>query len=217
MAFAARQEVPSDEGQCSMTQQENTHQERVSEQQAYVHALRTQGTVPSDYIRPSFGNLEATIQLIEEVALKSNGNIRAIETTIMTLQKTNPALAALLEAHTTEPTGAVVIESESLVPPLPEGITFAPEVSQGVSPWLDLYEHYSREVSPEGIRRLSPCLWVVGPFHCRCPAGIRSAFQTDLHPPGYCLNGAYVIIRQDDDRQRSDHHFTACWTGFSAR
>ena len=145
-----------------MTQTENTHQARLSEQQAYLQALRTHGVAPSDLVRPSFGNLEPTIRLIEEVAAKSSGNIQAIERTIAALQRTNPALAALLETHAPEPTTAMVTASESLVPPLPEGIAFAPEVSQGASPWLDLYEHYNREVSPEGYDdfHLACGLWV---------------------------------------------------------
>ncbi len=80
-----------------MAQRENTPQARISEQQAYVQVLRTRGAKPSDQVRPSFGNLEPTIRLIEEVAEKSNGHIGAIERTITTLQRTNPALAALLE------------------------------------------------------------------------------------------------------------------------
>src|SRR6266852_5470152 len=99
-----RRVVHSDEEQCSMAQTENTHQVRLSEQQAYMQALRTQGAVPSDHVRPSFGNLEPTIRLIEEVAEKSNGNIGAIERTIITLQRTNPALATLLEIYRSDAT-----------------------------------------------------------------------------------------------------------------
>ena len=152
-----------------MAQTENTLQARLLEQRAYVQALRTHGAVPGDHVRPSFGNLEATIRLIEDIAAKSNGNIRAIERTITTLQRTNPALADLLDAHESEPETAVVTESESLIPPLPDGITFAPEVSQGASPWLDLYEHYSREVSPEGYNDFHPAcgLWVLSTVAAR--------------------------------------------------
>ena len=152
-----------------MAQTENIHQARLLEQQAYMQALRTHGAAPSDHVRPSFGNLEPTIRLIEEVAAKSNGNIRAIERTITTLQRTNPALVALLETHGPEPTTAVVNASESLVPPLPEGIAFAPEVSQGTSPWLDLYGQYSREVSPEGYDdfHLACGLWVLSTVAAR--------------------------------------------------
>ncbi len=152
-----------------MTQTENTHQARLAEQQAYLQALRTHGAAPSDLERPSFGNLEPTIRLIEEVAAKSNGNIQAIERTITTLQRTNPALAALLETHASEPTSAVVTASDSQVPPLSEGIAFAPEVSLGTSPWLDLYEHYSREVSPEGYDdfHLACGLWVLSTVAAR--------------------------------------------------
>ncbi len=152
-----------------MAQTENTHQARLAEQQTYLQALRTTGAAPSDLVRPSFGNLEPTIHLIEEVAAKSNGNIQAIERTITTLQRTNPALAALLETHAPEPTTAVVTASDSLVPPLPEGIAFTPEVSLGTSLWLDLYERYSREVSPEGYDdfHLACGLWVLSTVAAR--------------------------------------------------
>jgi hypothetical protein len=152
-----------------MAHTENTPQVHLSEQRAYMHALRAQGTVPSDQVRPSFGNLEPTIRLIEEIAAKSNGHIGAIERTIITLQRTNPALAALLEARAYEPATAIVTESESQVPPLPQGIAFPQEVSQGASPWLDLYEQYSREVSPEGYDdfHLACGLWVLSTVAAR--------------------------------------------------
>ena len=108
-----------------MAQRENTPPARISEQQAYVQALRTRGAKPSDQVRPSFGNLEPTIRLIEEVAEKSNGHIGAIERTITTLQRTNPALAVLLEIHRSDAKTTEVTESAFQVSPLPEGIAFA--------------------------------------------------------------------------------------------
>jgi len=140
-----------------------------AEQRAYLQALRTQGAWPGDQPRPHFGELESTIRLIEEVAQKSQGHVRATGRTIETLQRTVPALAALLEAEDTEPSTLEVRDLEPLGPPLPEGIAFSPEVGQGASRWLDLYEEYSRQVSPEGYDDFHPAcgLWVLSTVAAR--------------------------------------------------
>ena len=152
-----------------MTETANRHRTTLSAQLAYLQALRTDGTVPEDQSRPSFGDLEPTVRLIEDVAARSNGNIGAIERTIITLQRAIPALAVLLEVQRSEPATAVVTESEPSFPPLPEGVAFAPEVSQGASAWLDLYEQYSRAMSPEGYDdfHLACGLWVLSTIAAR--------------------------------------------------
>jgi len=190
---------------------ENPHQALVAEQQAYVQALRINGAPPSDRMRPSFGDLEPTIRLIEEIAAKSNGNIRAIERTIVTLQKTTPALAALLEAQQIDPGAEVITVSESQVPPLPEGIAFAPEVSQGASPWLDLYEQYSREVSPEGYDdfHLACGLWVLSTVAARrvyvplskriyTPLAIALTARTSLFAKSTTASAAINVLQGAD-------------------
>jgi hypothetical protein len=192
-----------------MTQTENTHQSRLSEQQAYVQALRTRGAVPSDQIRPSFGDLEPTIRLLEEVAEKSKGNVGAIERTVTTLQKANPALAALLDTHAPEPATTEVTDRAFHVPPLPEGIAFAPEVSRGASPWLDLYEHYSRAVSPEGYDdfHLACGLWVLSTVAARrvyvslskriyTPLAIALTARTSLFAKTTTASAAIVVLQR---------------------
>ncbi len=192
-----------------MAQTENTRRARLSEQQAYVQALRTHGAAPSDHMRPSFGNLEPTIRLIEDVAARSNGNTLAIERTITTLQRTTPALAALLEVHGSEPTTVVVTESESQIPLLPEGIAFAPEVSQGGSPWLGLYEQYSREVSPEGYDdfHLACGLWVLSTVAARrvyvplskriyTPLAISLTARTSLFAKTTTASAAIAVLQR---------------------
>ncbi|HET8852741.1 MAG TPA: DUF3987 domain-containing protein [Ktedonobacteraceae bacterium] len=192
-----------------MAQRENSPQARISEQQAYVQALRTRGAKPSDQVRPSFGNLEPTIRLIEEVAEKSNGHIGAIERTITTLQRTNPALAALLEIHRSDAKTTEVTERAFQVPPLPEGIAFAPEVSQGASPWLDLYEQYSREVSPEGYDdfHLACGLWVLSTVAARrvyvplskriyTPLAIALTARTSLFAKTTTASAAITVLQR---------------------
>ena len=192
-----------------MAQRENTPPARISEQQAYVQALRTRGAKPSDQVRPSFGNLEPTIRLIEEVAEKSNGHIGAIERTITTLQRTNPALAVLLEIHRSDAKTTEVRESAFQVSPLPEGIAFAPEVSQGASPWLDLYEQYSREVSPEGYDdfHLACGLWVLSTVAARrvyvplskriyTPLAIALTARTSLFAKTTTASAAITVLQR---------------------
>ncbi len=82
-----------------MTQRVNHHQTSLAAQRAYLEALRADGCAPSNQLRPDFDGLESTIQLIEEVARKSNGNVRAIDRTISTLSGKIPALAALLDVQ----------------------------------------------------------------------------------------------------------------------
>ncbi len=151
-----------------MTQTTNHHRADLSAQRAYLETLRTDGIVSSDRTRPDFAELEPTIQLIEDVARKSKGNVRAIDRTISTLLARIPALAALLADQKQEPT-VEITRQETLVPPLPDGVAFAPEVSAGASRWLDLYEHYSRAMSPEGYDdfHLACGLWVLSTVAAR--------------------------------------------------
>jgi hypothetical protein len=149
-----------------MTQSTNQHRAGVSAQQAYLQLLRTEGSLQREHARPDFAELEPTIQLIEDVARKSNGNVQAIDRTITTLAGKIPTLAALLDIH--EPT-IDVTRDEALLPPLPEGIVFPPEVSRGACPWLERYEAYSRAVSPEGYDdfHLACGLWVLSTVAAR--------------------------------------------------
>jgi hypothetical protein len=152
-----------------MTQITNQHRAGVSAQQAYLQLLRTEGNLQREHTRPDFAELEPTIQLIEDVARKSNGNVRAIDRTITTLLARIPALAALLDTQGDWPPTVEVIRDETRVPPLPEGVTFPPEVSQGACRWLDHYETYSRTVSPEGYDdfHVACGLWVLSTVAAR--------------------------------------------------
>jgi hypothetical protein len=194
-----------------MTETVNQHQANVSAQQAYLQALRTEGSLPGSQPRPPFGSLEPTIRLIEDVAAKSGGNIRAIERTIMILQKTTPALAALLEAPRSEASAAVVADNERPVPPLPEGIVFPPDVSQGAGQWLDLYEQYSRAVSPEGYDdfHLACGLWVLSTVAARrvyvplskrvyTPLAIALTARTSLFAKTTTASAAITTLQQAD-------------------
>ena len=143
-----------------MTTTANDHLSTLSEQQAYLHALRTSGKLPSDQPRPSFGALEHTINLIEDVARRSNGNIRAIDRTIVALAGKNTALAALVEDKFSLPAMVEVLRNETLIPPLPGGVVFSPEASRGACPCRDDYINYSRLVSPEGYEGFHDgCFW----------------------------------------------------------
>src|SRR5205823_5134118 len=131
-----------------MTHTANNHHAGLTEQRAYLRALRT-GTFIEDSPRPSFDVLEPTIQLIEEIARKSRGNMRAIEQTIATLLERMPALAELIEGEAGGPNAsqAATVEitgDDPLMPPLPDEVIFPPEASQGAFPCLDEYVQYSR-------------------------------------------------------------------------
>jgi len=192
-----------------MTETVNQHQASVSAQQAYLQALRTEGRLPSSQPRPPFGSLEPTIRLIEDVAAKSGGNIREIEHTLMILQKTTPALAAILEAPGSEASAVVVADYERPVPPLPEGIVFPPDVSQGSGQWLDLYEQYSSAVSPEGYDdfHLACGLWVLSTVAARrvyvplskrvyTPLAIALTARTSLFAKTTTASAAITVLQQ---------------------
>src|SRR5712691_4923271 len=153
-----------------MTQTATNHTASLTEQQAYLQALR-EGALPSVICqpRPHFDDLEPTIRLIEDVATKSHGNVRAIERTIMTLLGRIPALADLLKAPPSAPATVEVTRSEPLIPPLPEGMAFSPEVSRGACQWLGDYEQYSRLASPEGYDDFHPAcgLWTLSTVAAR--------------------------------------------------
>jgi hypothetical protein len=194
-----------------MTQTANNHhQTTFREQREYLYALRT-GILPEDAPRPHFDALEPTVQLLEEIASKSRGNARAIEQTMATLVERLPALAELLgtETHEAEPPMVEVISDEPLVPPLPEGVALASEVSQGASPWLDAYEAYSRQVSPEGYDdfHIACGLWVLSTVAARrvyvplskrvyTPLALALTARTSLFAKTTTASAAITLLQQ---------------------
>ncbi len=143
----------------------------------------------------------------------SRGNVRAIEQTIATLLERIPALAELLEegGHEAEPPTVEVTNDETLVPPLPDGVTFATEMSQGASPWLDAYETYSRQVSPEGYDdfHLACGLWVLSTVAARrlyvplskrvyTPLAIALVARTSLFAKTTTASAAITVLQQAD-------------------
>ena len=192
-----------------MIQRVNQHQGHLRAQQAYLQFLRTEGIVPSSQPRPDFDGLEATVQLIEDVARKSDGNVRAIDRTIMTLAGKVPALAALLDTQENGHTAVEVISDEILVPPLPDGVAFSPEVSQGACRWLDHYETYSRAVSPEGYDdfHVACGLWVLSTVAARrvyvplskrvyTPLAIALTARTSLFAKTTTASAAITILQR---------------------
>jgi hypothetical protein len=192
-----------------MTQRANHHQASLAERQAYLGALRADGRVPASQVRPDFGELEPTIRLIEEVARKSNGNVRAIDRAITALLGRIPALSTLLDAQKGEPATVEVVRDEALVPPLPEGVAFSPEVSRGACRWLDDYEAYSRRVSPEGYDdfHLACGLWALSTVAARrvyvplsrrvyTPLAIALVARTSLFAKTTTASAAITVLYQ---------------------
>jgi len=141
----------------------------LAEQRAYLHELRTQGNIPASRERPHFGDLDPMICLIEDVARRSRGNVRAIDRALAALASKHAALAALLNGHEQQTPTVEVTRDETSVPPLPPGVGFPSELSRGACPWLDLYEEYSHKVSPEGYDdfHLACGLWVLSTVAAR--------------------------------------------------
>ena len=141
----------------------------LAEQRAYLHELRTQGSIPASRERPHFGDLDPMVCLIEDVARRSRGNVRAIDRALTALASKHATLAALLNGHEQHPPTVEVTRDETSAPPLPSGVGFPSEVSRGACPWLDLYEEYSRKVSPEGYDdfHLACGLWVLSTVAAR--------------------------------------------------
>ncbi len=121
-----------------MTQTANNHHADLSEQRAYLRALRM-GALPEDTPRPHFDALEPTIQLIEEIARKSQGNVRAIEQTIATLLERIPALAELIEGQGDEhrPAAEETLLEEEGIPLLPSATKANEARADEASPTLD--------------------------------------------------------------------------------
>jgi hypothetical protein len=192
-----------------MTQITNQHRAGFSVQQAYLQLLRTEDFLQNEHARPDFAELEPTIQLIEDVARKSNGNVRAIDRAIATLAGKRPALAALLDAQGNEPMTIDVTRDEALLPPLPDGVAFPPEVSQGACQWLDHYETYSKAVSPEGYDdfHVACGLWVLSTVAARrvyvplskrvyTPLAIALAARTSLFAKTTTAGAAITVLER---------------------
>ena len=192
-----------------MTATEDQHGADRSAQRAYLEALRTDGTIPAEHVRPDFAELEPTIRLIEEVARKSQGHVQAIERTITTLCGKVPALARLLDSREHEPPPGEAYGDEPLVPPLPEGVVFAPEVGRRACQWLDQYEAYSRAVSPEGYDdfHLACGLWVLSTVAARrvyvplsrrvyTPLAIALTARTSLFAKTTTASAAITILQR---------------------
>jgi hypothetical protein len=152
-----------------MTTIANDHLSTLSEQRAYLHALRTSGTLPSDRPRPSFGALERTISLIEDVVRKSNGNIRAIDRTIVALASKNTALAALIEARAAQDTMGEFVSIDDGVPPLQPATKANEAHAYEASPILDAmieFFKYWCTRSYEGYHE-AVALWVLSTIAAR--------------------------------------------------
>lgn len=129
-----------------------------SHQRTYLQILRTTGKVPTDITRPDFNGLSETIDLIESIALESQGNQRVVESAVESLSRTNPKLAALAKDES-KPV-VEVISSEQLHPPLPEGMALPPGATDGLCPLKDEYVAYSSQASPEGYEEFhATCFW----------------------------------------------------------
>jgi Protein of unknown function (DUF3987) len=102
-----------------------------------------------------------------------------------------------------------VISDEPLVPPLPEGVALASEVSQGASPWLDAYEAYSRQVSPEGYDdfHIACGLWVLSTVAARrvyvplskrvyTPLALALTARTSLFAKTTTASAAITLLQQ---------------------
>ena len=192
-----------------MTETQGRHRADRSAERAYLETLRTKGIVTDSHARPDFAELEPTIRLIEDVARQSNGNVRAIDRTITTLAGKIPALAALLKAGEQEPPGVEACRDAMLVPPLPDGVDFPPEVSQGACQWLDLYETYSGAVSPEGYDdfHLACGLWVLSTVAARrvyvplskrvyTPLAIALSARTSLFAKTTTASAAITLLQR---------------------
>lgn len=125
-------------------------------QKQYLQSLRSTGKKPEGP-RPEFNGLSKTVDLIETVALSSDGNQRSVEETMVLLASSNPELDALIKEE--KPT-VEVVRDEQLYPPLPPGLALEPGATDGLCPLKDEYVAFSREKSPEGFEEFHPsCFW----------------------------------------------------------
>lgn len=137
----------------------------IVERKAYLRELRTTCKVPGGP-RPDFNGLGTIVQLIEDIAIKSDGNLRAIETTIQDLSGKHPALADLIKEDAPK---VEVTKDEQAFPPLPEGIAFPPDTSAGACKWLDEYCEISEQWSPRGYKHFHTTVgvWVLSGINAR--------------------------------------------------
>jgi Protein of unknown function (DUF3987) len=151
---------------------------------AYLQSLQDTGEVQTD--RQDFGEYEVAVKNIEETAIKSKGNRRAIETAIKALkirELVDSRLAAIRKKQEkkTDNPELEITRPETLMPPLPAGIAFSPEMSRGACKWLDEYTSFSRKWSPRGYEHFHTACGVWGlssiaARRVRCPFGPRGEY-----------------------------------------
>ncbi len=106
------------------------------------------------------GSWQPLASLLAEQAVRFRQHPTVLQTTLRALAVREPALQrwlGLSAAPLSEPGAAPSslapeaeeAEEEEGMPPLPEDLSFPPEVSAGVWPTLDAYVAYSRQASPE--------------------------------------------------------------------
>jgi hypothetical protein len=111
---------------------------------AYLLALKA-GQKPES--RPDISTFWAsTIENAERAYTKSGGNPTMMERVFAGLCRDNPALADLFTA----PPETGQKDEQQSCPLLPKDAYIDPLVSRGACAWLERYERFSRQASPEG-------------------------------------------------------------------
>ncbi|GER88634.1 hypothetical protein KDW_27960 [Dictyobacter vulcani] len=125
----------------------HVHSQR-SQVRAYIQQLR-KGQRPS--VRPPLGIWEATVQNIERAYEKCQGDVQKLEVVLEALAHQHPSLAELLAPLI--PTVEEIAREEQAqtdFPMLPPEACLPVELGRDACYFLDIYEQFSREASPEG-------------------------------------------------------------------
>ncbi len=123
-------------------------QEHDRNARAYLLALRT-GTKPD--IRPDCGQWTTLVEQFEEHFEKYHGNAEIMQRLFADACQKLPALADLLSSSSAS--CLIVPERDSGMPALPRSAQLAPGASTNACRWLDTYEQFSKEASPEGYEQ----------------------------------------------------------------
>lgn len=96
----------------------------------------------------SFGAWDSPISHLERVFFLARGNTQAFVDAVAVLRKNDPEFNNLMQPPPAP--GEIEIPDDLSFPALPDNCVFSPELARGACKFLDRYDAFSREASPEG-------------------------------------------------------------------